>query len=429
MKKITISIFAILVFLLCAGAVPALADDSAQLQQPAARVASRAEHAITVEWDAQEAADGYNVYLYDSASDSCTLLETASANSATLSSLESGKEYSFRVSAFSLNGEEKTESPLSAVVSDTTLPEKAVIKSVKTARQKAVININKVDGTDRYFVYMSDSADGKFKKVGETEALSFTVSKLENKKKAYFFKVRACKSYKGENVFGKYSDVTKATVYKYIKTAAKSSLMSKSKWASDALAKVDKGKYVKCIKKSGRWYKVGYGKHTGYLYNRAINNKPNLKRNKVTEKNYTTYLDDIIFENGGSIKSCYNYVKKNLSYSGSTNFRKISNIEKLEANQASLTAQAIKRKRGNCLSYASLTKSLLERAGHESYFAYAHKTKYAGSVHAWCVVKTNKGYRHIDAERGFYLLTNEQLRTNAKSKDLSKIEGYYPPCE
>ena len=228
---------------------------------------------------------------------------------------------------------------------------------------------------------------------------------------------------------GIYAFAADNTSGKAVKTVASSTMMSEAKWASGAVINVKKGQTVKLLGKSGRWYKAEYKGKTGYLYNRAIKNKSNLSRKKVNKKNYTVYLDDVIFTNGRSIKGCYKYVTNNLTYSRAVTHKAINSVAKLEANEKKVTAEAIKKKRGNCVEFATLLKVLLQRAGYETYYAYSHNTKYSVNVHAWCVVNTGKGYRHIDAKRKFYLLTDAQLKTNPKSNDLQSIEGHYPPCK
>ena len=217
--------------------------------------------------------------------------------------------------------------------------------------------------------------------------------------------------------------------YKSVKAAANSYLMLQPKWSSKRITSVKKGKNLKLIEKKGRWYLVKYGKKTGYVYNRTIKNKKNIKRKKVTKKNYKTFLDDVLFENGTDLRSCYDYVKGCMKYSNSYAHHELNNVKKLKKNEGMLTAESIRTKRGNCLNYSAFLKTLLERAGYECYYAYSHQTKYSVNAHGWVVVKTENGYRHIDAKRKFYLYTDAQLHKKAVSRDLKKIEKNIPACK
>ncbi len=430
-RTISLLIAAIISVLMSFGALTAFAEEAAPLQAvpaaPSLSASAVTSTSVSLKWAAVENAEGYKLYQYNANTKSYESIKSVAATvtESKVKSLKSATEYTFKVSAYNSAG----ESVLSNSVARLTLPAKAVISSVKTAKQKATVKIKKQTPADGFTVYMATSKNGKYKKLGDTAKNKYTVKKLKNKKKKYYFKVRAYKTYNGKKIYGDYSSVKSEYVYRYVKTDAAGSVMSEAKFASEKLRGVKKNKYVKLIKKSGHWYKVEYKGETGFVYNRVIKNKSNISRAKVNKDNYTVFLDDLIFERGNSIKTCFDYVKYNMTYSKSSNYRQLNNVDKVEANEDSLASNAIKRKRGNCLSYASLLKTLLERAGHKSYYSYAHSTKYSDNAHCWCVVETENGYRHLDAKRGFYLLTDSQMKKDYRSKDLKSIEGHYPACK
>ncbi|MCD7796331.1 MAG: hypothetical protein LUG95_01515 [Clostridiales bacterium] len=132
--------------------------------------------------------------------------------------------------------------------------------------------------------------------------------------------------------------------------------MESDSWSSDSLATIKSGASVRVISSFVRWYKVIYNNKTGYVYNLAFkkSGSSNLSRTKVTTSNYTTYLDDVLFNIGKSQKAIYDYVCKNMSYSYakiSTQQKKanISSLSSVNKNTVLLTTVAITKKRRHLL--------------------------------------------------------------------------------
>lgn len=302
-----------------------------------------------------------------------------------------------------------------------------VIEKITSGRRWLKVHFKRVSDADYYVIYIARSKNSRFKKAGTTVEKRFKVRGLKNKKHKYYFKVRAVKKENGKKSYSGFSKIRGAYLYKYQKTIASAQMLSEKEFASKKLASVKKGTRIKIIKKYKRWYRVEYKGKTGYIYNKAFKKIVNLKKSRITKKNYKIYIDDWIFKNGRGIRAAYNYVSDTHRYTGVREFYKYKSAQAMEKHQDQMATHALTHRYTSCKGYASLLKSILERQGHETYFVFAHQNKYNG-VHVWCVVKTKKGYRHIDSRRRFYLLKDSELPKNPRSRDLNQLEDSYPPC-
>ena len=105
----------------------------------------------------------------------------------------------------------------------------------------------------------------------------------------------------------------KVTVYKNTASKVKKAvlLQKSASWKSGAKVNLPSGAAVNVIEKSGRWFLVKYKNTTGYVYNLAIGNYKNYS--SISTATLGAMADDIIYSQGKSMKSLYNYVK-NLGY-------------------------------------------------------------------------------------------------------------------
>lgn len=134
-------------------------------------------------------------------------IKTTTATSYTATGLYSGKNYQFKVVAYS--NKLKTYGDYSSVVKAVTTVGK--VENLKaSSRKKTSITVtwDKERGASGYVVYVS--ADGKkWTKVATTTKNTATASKL-TKNKYYYFKVRAYSKATGSTVYGSYSATLKA---------------------------------------------------------------------------------------------------------------------------------------------------------------------------------------------------------------------------
>ncbi len=88
-----------------------------------------------------------------------------------------------------------------------------IVKSVKAKGEtkSATLTWARNKFADLYVIYRATEKDGKYKKIGTTKDLSYTVSKLTTGK-TYYFKVRAVRKLDSGNYYSDYSAIRKATV-------------------------------------------------------------------------------------------------------------------------------------------------------------------------------------------------------------------------
>ena len=186
-------------------------------------------------------------------------------------------------------------------------------------------------------------------------------------------------------------------------------------WASKCVGRVYSGTRAQLIQKKGNWYLVSCGDCVGWVYNMSFTNTGNYS--SINKENLPVIADDIIFTKGRDIRSLYNYVYY-MSYS-------TDNKQPLE----DLCVFMLRYRRGACYHRAALLYYLLDRAGYEVYCIDDGIDKLTGnSPHNWVIVKTDEGYRHIDATPfsfmdSFYLATDNEVDP-AFSWDREK----YPAC-
>lgn len=83
------------------------------------------------------------------------------------------------------------------------------LSASKASYQSAKLSWKKVSNADGYYIYRATSKTGSFKKIATVKGLKYTDSKLTCGR-TYYYKVRAYKNIKGENVKSVYSSVRSA---------------------------------------------------------------------------------------------------------------------------------------------------------------------------------------------------------------------------
>lgn len=130
--------------------------------------------------------------------------------------------------------------------------------------------------------------------------------------------------------------------------------------------------------------------------------------------------------NHEKITAIYNYVRKNVAYSSSS-----------EKELYAAAYKAMKKRRGDCYNYFAMTKILLDLCGIDNLPVERYKAK---SSHYWLLVNIGTGWYHFDTspQSGAdpfrcFMKTNAQVKKYAKSrsdgrKDYYQIdESKYPP--
>ena len=179
------------------------------------RVSAYANNFVTLTWDKQTAANGYEVFKYDASSKKYVLyknITNPNTNTCKVTGLASNKKYDFKVRAYQIDDSEKTYAPFGAVVSQYTSIAKPKLNSAKsTSKKKIKASWSKVGGASGYQVmwstYKNFSKNYKTKSV-KAKYNSKTVTTAQSKK-TYYVRVRAYKTVNGKKVYSPWSNTKK----------------------------------------------------------------------------------------------------------------------------------------------------------------------------------------------------------------------------
>lgn len=179
------------------------------------RVSAYANNFVTLTWNKQTAANGYEVFKYDASSKKYVLyknITNPNTNTCKVTGLASNKKYDFKVRAYQIDDSEKTYAPFGAVVSQYTSIANPKLNSAKsTSKKKIKASWEKVSGASGYQVmwstYKNFSKNYKTKSV-KAKSLSKTVTAAQSKK-TYYVRVRAYKTISGKKVYSQWSSTKK----------------------------------------------------------------------------------------------------------------------------------------------------------------------------------------------------------------------------
>ena len=179
------------------------------------RVSAYANNFVTLTWDKQTAANGYEVFKYDASSKKYVLyknITNPNTNTCKVTGLASNRKYDFKVRAYQIDDSEKTYAPFGAVVSQYTSITNPKLNSAKsTSKKKIKASWSKVGGASDYQVmwstYKNFSKNYKTKSV-KAKYSSKTVTTAQSKK-TYYVRVRAYKTINGKKVYSQWSSTKK----------------------------------------------------------------------------------------------------------------------------------------------------------------------------------------------------------------------------
>lgn len=179
------------------------------------RISAYANNFVTLAWDKQTAANGYEVFKYDASSKKYVLyknITNPNTNTCKVIGLASNRKYDFKVRAYQIDDSEKTYAPFGAVVSQYTSIAKPKLNSAKsTSKKKIKASWSKVGGALGYQVmwstYKNFSKNYKTKSV-KAKSLSKTVTAAQSKK-IYYVRVRVYKTINGKKVYSPWSNTKK----------------------------------------------------------------------------------------------------------------------------------------------------------------------------------------------------------------------------
>ena len=179
------------------------------------RVSAYANNFVTLTWDKQTAANGYEVFKYDVSSKKYVLyknITNPNTNTCKVTGLASNSKYNFKVRAYQIDDSEKTYAPFGTVVSQYTSIAKSNLNSAKsTSKKKIKASWSKVGGASGYQVmwstYKNFSKNYKTKSV-KSKYSSKTVTTAQSKR-VYYVRIRAYKTVNGKKVYSQWSNTKK----------------------------------------------------------------------------------------------------------------------------------------------------------------------------------------------------------------------------
>ncbi len=172
------------------------------------RASSVKATSFTLSWDKTKATSCYYVYQYSTKKKKYVKVATVKNNSFTASSLTSGTTYKYKIKSVKLVDGKAVTTNTSDAFSFTTKPGKTT--GVKTvARKKTYLTLawDKVNGAEKYQVYMYNKEKKKYVRIVTVSAAQKYKVKNLTAGTSYKFKIRAVKTLNGKNYFGEYSSV------------------------------------------------------------------------------------------------------------------------------------------------------------------------------------------------------------------------------
>ena len=172
---------------------------------------------LTLSWKKVSGANGYRVYKYNTATKAYEKVTTISSGSTTsykITGLASATEYQFKVRAYKKTDDETLWGTTSSEYRESTNPLKTKGVKVSTKSSNVTIKWDKGSRVTGYRVYRYNSKTKKYDRIaiikGSTK-ISYTDTKLK-KGSTQKYKVRAYRTYNGENYYGVYSDAVSVKV-------------------------------------------------------------------------------------------------------------------------------------------------------------------------------------------------------------------------
>ena len=184
-------------------AIPALAAPASP------RAASSSYTSITVAWNAVPYASGYEVWRALSSGGTYAKVGATAATSFTNTALSTGTAYYYKVRAYR-TGSPTVYSGFSSAVSVIPAPAApAAVKAAPASYNSIQLTWAAVAGATKYELYRATSANGSYKLLTTTAALSYT-NKSVNTGTAYYYRLRAYRLVSGKKVYGPWSAVASA---------------------------------------------------------------------------------------------------------------------------------------------------------------------------------------------------------------------------
>lgn len=162
---------------------------------------------IEIMWDADDDADAFVIYKYDSSKKKWTKVGTTYDKQYTVKNLrKSGSKYRLAVEAVKISGGRKKALRGRAVVTSATRPGKVggVRETGNFVHSQTTIKWNAVTGADGYCVYRYDSIEKEWRQVADVTRTTYSDRDLSSAR-VYSYRVSAYVTVDGDNFEGAYS--------------------------------------------------------------------------------------------------------------------------------------------------------------------------------------------------------------------------------
>lgn len=169
---------------------------------------SAATNSITITWDKVEGAEYYKVVYGIAGKDGYTVAGNPTKNTIKIKGLNGKNRYKIKIAAKCKGN----TSSYSEIIRLYTVPERIdAPRTVSKDGASVTIAWDKAGKANTYYVYVSSTPDGKYKKVATTAKTTYTYSK-KTPKKAYYFKIVPLIINDFQSSRGKASKYAKATI-------------------------------------------------------------------------------------------------------------------------------------------------------------------------------------------------------------------------
>lgn len=172
--------------------------------------AQNGEDSVKLKWNAIEGADGYEVYKAEN-DGAFSKVKNTESTSTTVSGLNVGSAYTFRVRMYKTIDGSKQYGGYSTNVTVTLIPAPVVTSAFHTSPTSVTVTWNSVSDATGYELYQK-AGSGSYKLIGSTSDLSMVSSGLKNGTE-YTYKVLAAKTASGQTNRSGFSNEYVASMY------------------------------------------------------------------------------------------------------------------------------------------------------------------------------------------------------------------------
>ncbi len=172
-------------------------------------VTSTTYNSISIKWEKIEGAKGYTIYRSTNGKKWKLIKTITNSNTTTYKniSLSTNTKYYYKVRPYKLNKRKKVYGKYSNVISSTPRLNNTTTKGYNSYYLYARVSWNKISGASGYYVYRSDTINGKYKKIATTTKINYYDSKAKEGI-TYYYKILPYRKVGGRRVTGNYSNVS-----------------------------------------------------------------------------------------------------------------------------------------------------------------------------------------------------------------------------